>query len=643
MSPTVDLKESLVRSIPAAVERAAANLIARQDPSGYWCGELTADTTLESDYILLQLWMHPPVNGEWNPPTTPLIQKAAQSILARQLPDGGFNIYQQGPTEISATVKAYTALKLAGLAADDPRLARARACILARGGIETANSYVKINLSLFNLYPREDVPTIPPELILIGSMIYQMSSWTRAIAISLSVVQSQNTGRPVPAGFSVEELFVSGGSQTFRRDEDFFTWRNLFLRIDRFLKFWERRGPRGIRQKALRAAEQWMLERCQDADGLGAIYPPMMYTIMALDVLGYAEDHPARREAVRQFDRLMVNDGRRPLFFQPCFSPVWDTAIGMYALGESGASPQAVGRAANWLIEKEIRQKGDWSLKAPKTEPSGWAFEFNNAHYPDIDDTAMVLLGLSLARATNSSAQRATEQRALRWVLDMQSSDGGWAAFDKDNDWEFLSNVPFADHNAMLDPTCADITGRVLESLGVHGLGLGHPAVRRAVDYLVRTQQPDGSWYGRWGVAYIYGTCFALRGLRAAGENDREVHVLRAGEWLRSIQNADGGWGESCASYDNGIFTPAQSTPSQTAWAVLGLLAGGDTNSLSLHQGIEYLLETQRPDGSWREDLSTGTGFPKVFYLTYHLYRLYFPLLALSEFAKLQSSRATEH
>jgi squalene-hopene/tetraprenyl-beta-curcumene cyclase len=573
----------------------------------------------------------------------PVIQKAAQSILARQLPDGGFNIYQQGPTEISATVKAYTALKLAGLTADDPRLRRARECILARGGMQAANSYVKINLSLFDLYPREHVPTIPPELILLGSMVYQMSSWTRAIAISLSIVQSQNPGRPVPAGFSLEELFQPGGSQAFRRDGKFFTWRNLFLRIDRFLKFWARRSPRSFRQRALRAAERWMLEHCQDADGLGAIYPPMMYTIMALDVLGYAEDHPARREAVRQFDRLMVNDGRRPLFFQPCFSAVWDTAIGMYALGESGAAPQAVSRAASWLIEKEIRQKGDWSLKAPKTEPSGWAFEFNNAHYPDIDDTAMVLLGLGRARAGNSSAQRATEQRALRWVLDMQSSDGGWAAFDKDNDWEFLSHVPFADHNAMLDPTCADITGRVLESLGAHGLGPSHPAVRRAVDYLVRTQQPDGSWYGRWGVAYIYGTCFALRGLRAAGENDREVHVLRAGEWLRSIQNADGGWGESCASYDNGIFTAAQSTPSQTAWALLGLLAGGDTNSRSLHHGIEYLLETQRPDGGWNEELSTGTGFPKVFYLTYHLYRLYFPLLALSEFGKLKNSRATEH
>jgi squalene-hopene/tetraprenyl-beta-curcumene cyclase len=643
MSPTLELKDALVRAIPAAMERAAANLVARQDPSGYWCAELTADTTLESDYILLQLWMHPPTEGVWNPPTMPLVQKAAQSILARQLPDGGFNIYQQGPTEISATVKAYFALKLAGLGVDDPRLARARECILARGGIQAANSYVKINLSLFGLYPREHCPTIPPEMMLLGKTIYQMSSWTRAIAVSLAIVHAHNPQRPVPAGFSLEELFLPGVSPAFARDAEWFTWRNLFLRIDRFVKFWERHGSRRIRQRALRAAERWMLEHSQNADGLGAIYPPMMYSIMALDVLGYSEDHPTRREAVRQFEQLMVNDGRRPLFFQPCFSPVWDTAIAMYALSESESGTPAVSRAANWLLENEIRQKGDWSVKMPATEPSGWAFEFSNVHYPDIDDTAMVLLGLGRARASDSSAQRAAQQRAIRWVLGMQSADGGWAAFDKDNNWEFLSNVPFADHNAMLDPTCADITGRVLESLGAHGLGRSHPAVERAVDYLVRTQQPDGSWYGRWGVAYIYGTCFALRGLRAAGENDREAHVLRAGEWLRAIQNADGGWGESCASYDNDAFMSAKSSPSQTAWAILGLLAGGDTTSRSLHHGIEYLLETQRPDGSWNEDLSTGTGFPKVFYLTYHLYRLYFPLLALAEFARLKNSGATEH
>jgi squalene-hopene/tetraprenyl-beta-curcumene cyclase len=361
----------------------------------------------------------------------------------------------------------------------------------------------------------------------------------------------------------------------------------------------------------------------------------MMYSVMALDVLGYAPDHPVRVEALRQFNRLMVDDGGR-FFFQPCFSPVWDTAIAAYALAQAGV-PGSIGKAADWLIGREVRLRGDWCVKRPNVEPSGWAFEYNNPFYPDIDDTAMVMLALSQAHGGDAAAQRACHRRALDWLLAMQSRDGGWAAFDADNDWEFLSQVPFADHNAMLDPTCADITGRALEALAAHGLDRGHRALRRGVEWLVKHQEADGSWYGRWGVAYIYGTCFALRGLAAAGESDREAHVLRAGEWLRSIQNADGGWGESCASYDNGAFTAAESTPSQTAWAIMGLVAGGDAGSLSVRQGIEYLLETQNADGSWDEDLATGTGFPKVFYLNYHLYKDYFPLLALASFVRARN------
>jgi squalene-hopene/tetraprenyl-beta-curcumene cyclase len=341
-------------------------------------------------------------------------------------------------------------------------------------------------------------------------------------------------------------------------------------------------------------------------------------------------------EALRQFNNLMVDDGDR-FFFQPCFSPVWDTAIGAYAIAQSNPDHPSLRSAADWLLSKEIRRKGDWSVKRPNTDPSGWAFEYANEFYPDIDDTAMVLLALSEVRAGDTEAQRATVGRALNWLLAMQSKDGGWAAFDADNNWEFLSQVPFADHNAMLDPTCADITGRVLEALATNGVDRSHPAVRRGVQWLIRHQESDGSWYGRWGVAYIYGTCFALRGLAASGESDREAHVLRAGEWLRSIQNADGGWGESCASYDNGIFTAGPSTPSQTAWAILGLIAGGDADSLSVQHGIEYLLETQRPEGTWEETLATGTGFPKVFYLNYHMYKDYFPLLALASFVKARS------
>jgi len=631
---TATTRETIVSAAGEAAQRAAGHLLALQDASGHWCADLTADTTLESDYILLQLWLHPPQGRDWNPPTRPLIDKAVRSILARQLPDGGFNIYVKGPAEISATVKAYFALKVAGVAADDPRLARARERILALGGIQAANSYVKINLSLFDMYPRQHCPTIPPEVMLMPwNFLYQMSAWTRAIVVSLAIVHSSNPRRPVPEGFNLDELYKPGVSLEFRRGDSLFSWRNFFLAADRCWKFWEKHGWRAIRRRAMRAAEEWMLARSENSDGLGAIYPPMMYAIMALDVLGYPEDHPASREARYQFDRLMIDDGERFLF-QPCFSPIWDTAITGFALGESADHAEALRRAADWILAKEVRVKGDWSVKRPNTEPSGWGFFFRNDHYPDIDDTAMILLALSRSQASDREAQQACHRRAVNWILDMQGKDGGWAAFDVDNDWQFLNHVPFADHNAMLDPTCPDITGRVLEALGAHGLGSGHRAVQRGVDFLVRRQQPDGSWYGRWGVAYIYGTCFALRGLRASGYDDREAGVLRAGEWLRSIQNADGGWGESCSSYDAGGYVSAESTPSQTAWALMGLIAGGDTNSISVQHGIEYLLETQKADGSWDEELATGTGFPKVFYLNYHYYRLYFPLIALSEFVK---------
>jgi squalene-hopene/tetraprenyl-beta-curcumene cyclase len=631
MSSSAQLAESLLPLARHAIRKSSQALLDMQHPDGYWNAELTADTTLESDWILLQLWLHPPVDGVWNPPTRPLIDKAVRSILARQLPGGGFNIYPKGPADVSATVKAYFALKLAGLPVDDPRMERARTRILELGGIQAANSYVKINLSLFNLYPREGAPSIPPETILLGDLIYRMSSWTRAIFIPLSIVHSMNPARPVPAGFDLRELFLPGVPPTFHRGAKLFSARAFFFGVDRLFKFWERYGSKSLRRRAIQRAEQWILERTRYSDGLAAIFPPMQYVIMALDLLGYPPDHPDLVEAQRQFDRLLVNDGER-FFFQPCFSVVWDTAIAAFALGEAGRAPrEALRRCADWLLSKEVRRRGDWSIKRPDTEPSGWYFEFANEFYPDIDDTAMVLLALDRASASNEAAQRAAERRAVNWLLAMQSKDGGWAAFDVDNDWNVLASAPFADHNAMLDPTCPDITGRVLEALS-RRLGRGHPAIRRGVRYLERAQQADGSWYGRWGVNYIYGTFLALRGLQAAGESDREAYILRAGEWLRSIQNADGGWGESCDSYRQGCFVPAESTPSQTAWALLGLLAGGDDNSISVQKGVEYLISTQKSDGAWDEALATGTGFPQVFYLCYHLYRVAFPLAALSAY-----------
>ncbi len=627
------ITDALVTTAQQKLQLAAEHLLSLQHPDGYWCALLTADTTLESDYILLQLWMHPPVDGIWAPPDRGRIDRAAARILSKQLPDGGFNIYVKGPSEISASVKAYFALKLAGIPAYGAEMTKLRERITALGGIQAANSYTKVNLSLFDLYPREGTPSIPPEIMLLpGKWLYQMSSWTRAIVISLAIVHALDPKRPVPSGFNLEELFIPGKSTGIESDESWLSWRKTFIESDKILKLWDRYGYARIRKAALRKCEHWMLERMKHADGLGAIYPPMQYSIMALDVLGYPENAPVRVEAVRQFDSLMVDDGKT-LFFQPCFSPVWDTAIAAFALGEAGMNGSAaLTRTMDWLLAREIRRHGDWSVKRPYTEPSGWAFEFQNDWYPDIDDTAMVLLAWPHMKASRASAQSATRQRALDWLLAMQSKDGGWAAFDVDNNWEILTHVPFADHNAMLDPTCADITGRTLEALAANGLDRSYPACRRAIDYLMRTQLSDGSWYGRWGVAYIYGTCFALRGLRAMREDTAEPHMRRAGEWLRAIQNPDGGWGESCASYDNDIYTAAESTPSQTAWALMGLIASGDTTSSSVRNGVDYLARTQAADGSWAEELATGTGFPKVFYLNYHYYRLYFPVIALASF-----------
>lgn len=618
--------------LPAAVERsveaASRALLDIQHPEGYWCGDLTADSTLESDYVLLQLWLYPPKGQSWNPPTRALVDRCCQSVLARQLPDGGWNIYPGGPSDVNASVKAYSALKIAGVDPNRPEMLRAKERILQLGGVQACNSYVRINLSLFGLYPRRFVPTVPPEMVLLpGDILYEMSSWTRTIVVPLSIVQAVGRQRQAPNGITLEEIFLPGKKPGPSQRDGLAI---LFHHLDKLLKIWERRGPRNLRAKAIREAEHWILDRTRNTEGLGAIYPAMMYQIMALESLGYPPDHPDLVEAIRHFDNLLVQRGDQ-FFFQPCWSPVWDTAIAAFALGEAGlADSVALTRAADWLLTKEIRRKGDWAVKRPNLEPSGWAFEFANEYYPDIDDTAMVLLAFVHAKASDPEAQRRSIRRAVNWLLGMQSRDGGWAAFDADNDWEILNKIPWADHNAMLDPTCPDITGRVLDALSRYGYRHGHPAIDAAVRYLLNCQESDGSWYGRWGVNYIYGSFLAMRGLRATGHPGATSAITRAAEWLRSVQNEDGGWGESCASYKMNRFVAAPSTASQTAWALLGLAAAGDTRSASFRRGLRFLIETQRPDGTWEEDLATGTGFPNVFFLTYHLYRNYFPLLALA-------------
>lgn len=632
-------KRALAEKVGEAIQRQSCALLSLQSPEGYWCGELTADTTLESDYVLLELWLHPPDGATWNPPCRDRIDKACRSILERQLPDGGFNIYPKGPAELSASVKAYAALKIAGVDPNSPEMRRARECILRLGGIQDANSYVKINLSLFGLYPRKYTPTVPPEIVLLpGGVLYEMSSWTRAILVPLSIVQAIGKQRAAPAGCTLDELFLPGKKLTLPSRGGLAS--KLFHQVDKFFKLWEQRGLRDIRSAALREAEHWMIDRTRYTEGLGAIYPAMMYFIMALDSLGYPLDHPDLVQARNQFYDLLIETEDR-FEFQPCLSPVWDTAISMFALGEAGiAAPEALTRAADWLISKEIRRRGDWSVKRPDLVPSGWAFEFANEYYPDIDDTAMVLLALLHGKSSNPAAQEATERRAVNWLLGMQSSDGGWAAFDVDNNWSILNKVPFADHNAMLDPTCPDITGRVLEALCRRGFDARHPAIQGGIRFLLGEQEENGSWYGRWGVNYIYGTFLAIRGLQATGDIAARNAIQKGAAWLQSVQNPDGGWGESCASYQVERFVRAESTPSQTAWALLGLMAAGEQNSAAVSKGIRYLLDTQRPDGTWGEELATGTGFPNVFYLNYHMYRNYFPLLALATWRKLNQPEA---
>ena len=622
----------LVQQAGQAAQISAGALARLQKGEGFWRGDLRADTTLESDYVLLSLWLYPPDENGWNPPVRTKIVKALQTILDRQLPDGGWNIYPGGPAEINATVRAYVALKIGGHDPEKPAMQRARERVLALGGLQKANSYTKINFSLLGLFPRQFAPTVPPELVLMpGNLLYEMSSWSRTIIVPLSIVQATGVQRRPPAGMPIDELYLPGEKLSLPKRDRI---SRVFNQADRFLKLWERRGLKEIRAKAIREAEKWMLDHMRFSDGLGGIYPSMMYALMAMDALGYERDQPDFVETLKQFEALTIETEDR-LEFEPAVSPVWDTAIAMFALGELGAAePESMRRAADWLLDREVRRKGDWSVKRPDLQPGGWAFEFANDFYPDIDDTAMVLLALEHAKASDPERQARAEHRAVQWLLGMQSSDGGWAAFDVDNNWQVLSKVPFADHNAMLDPTCPDITGRVLEALCRRGYPREHPAIERAVQYLLTHQKADGSWYGRWGVNYTYGTFLALRGLRASGSVEAGSAVRRAADWLRSVQNDDGGWGESCASYDVHGFAGASSTPSQTAWALLGLDAAGDRSSEAVRRGVGWLLRHQNAAGGWEEDLMTGTGFPNVFYLSYALYRHYFPLLALATFAK---------
>ncbi len=643
-----DQSSSHRKALETALKRSQDYLLSVQKPEGFWVGELLVDSTLASDMICFHHW-DGSVDLEWQ-------RKAVNHILSMQLPDGGWNIYFGGPSEVNATIKGYLALKLAGVPVTDPRMLKAREVALNHGGVPRMNTFSKLYLALLGLYPWDYVPTIPSEVILIGKWFYvnfnEMSNWSRSMIVPLAIINHYKPTRPQNCSITLDELYPEGFHErdlALRPDPERFTWRNFFLWLDKLHKFVENNNLRPFRKLALKKAEQWMLERFEGSNGLAAIFPAMLNALIALKALGYPDDHPQVIRARRELKNLQ-HEEKDTVRIEPCFSPVWDTAIVAMCLRESGvpAEHPRMKQCADWLMEKEIRFRGDWYYKNPvNVEPSGWVFEYENKWNPDVDDTAMVLLALRQIPTDNPAKRDECFQRGLKWMMTFQCKDGGWAAFDKDCTKGVLEKVPFADHNAMLDPECADITARILELLGYEGYPVTHPQVIKALQFIRDHQEDDGSWYGRWGVNYIYGTWQVLRGLRALNLNMNQRWLIRARDWLENVQNEDGGWGERCNTYDDPVFKgKGPSTASQTAWALMGLCAFDDPNRDSIRRGIEYLARTQNADGSWTEHETTGTGFPRVFYLKYDMYRNAWPLLALATYRKIldrASAKANGH
>ena len=627
---------SLTEAVRDGLERAVVALRDQRHPDGYWCGELEGDSILQSEYILLK-WI---VEQE----DEPQLAKVANYLRRQQRPeDGAWVQYPGAAPDLSATVKGYFALKLVGDDINAPHMAKARALILTLGGAEQCNTYTRFYLAALGQMHYDNVPVVPAEMVLLPKWFYfhldKVSAWSRAMIMPLAIISSYRPVRQLPQPMGIMELYINHNYLDRPRveiDQQLISWKNLFLGADRLLKVWQRTRILPLRTAALKRIERWILRHTRHSDGLGAIYPPMVYIIIALRCLGYDQTNKHVREAWAQLDRLMIDEGES-IRFQPCFSPVWDTGIAAYAMAEAGHdnTDPATAQACDWLISKECRFAGDWTanVRGP-VKPSGWYFEFNNAYYPDVDDTAMV--AMALYRAGGDEAVAAAK-RGVDWLFAMQNDDGGWAAFDRTSVRPILEHIPFADHNAIQDPSCPDITGRTLECLGHHGYGIDHPAVAKAIRFIRATQEPEGCWFGRWGVNYLYGTWQTVCGLGRVGVDMSEPWVQQAGQWLKDVQKEDGSFGESADSYEDlSLKGQGPSTASQTAWGAMAMMAVYGPDDPDVLRSLRWLTDTQLttadhesddPAGSWREDWFTGTGFPRVFYLRYHLYRLYFPVM----------------
>jgi squalene-hopene/tetraprenyl-beta-curcumene cyclase len=642
-APAADVKGTPLRPglepLDDRISRAAEALLARQKADGHWVFELEADATIPSEYVLLRHYLGEPDDLE-------LERKIGVYLRRIQGEHGGWPLFEGGAFDISASVKAYFALKMIG---DDPEalhMARAREAIRAHGGAQATNVLTRFLLALYGETPWSDLPAMPVELMIAPKwfpiQLSKISYWARTTIVPMLVLQAKKPRARNRRGVRIAELYahVTPAKRVSQAAERSAAWTLFFNLLDVALKLIEPFWPKPVRARATRLAVGWVTERLNGVDGLGAIYPAMANTVMMYDALGYPPEHPLRAQAREALERLLIiKEGEA--YCQPCVSPIWDTALAAHALLECGdaAGGDAAERALDWLAPRQILEvQGDWAVQRPNLRPGGWAFQYNNDHYPDVDDTSVVAMAMDrLRRLTGTTRWDKAIDRGVEWIEGVQSQGGGWGAFDADNANFHLNNIPFADHGALLDPPTEDVTARCVSLLAQLSHGARTPTLDSAIDYLERTQLPDGSWFGRWGVNYIYGTWSALCALNAAGLDAGHPMVGKAADWLKAIQNPDGGWGEDCDSYrlDYDGYKPFRSVASQTAWALMGLMAAGLAHDPAVTRGVDYLIRHQDEEGFWDEPAYTGGGFPRVFYLRYHGYSKFFPLWALARYRTL--------
>jgi squalene-hopene/tetraprenyl-beta-curcumene cyclase len=631
-------------SLEASIGSATRGLLEFQQPDGHWVFELEADATIPAEYVLLRHQLGEPVDAR-------LEAKIASYLRRIQGAHGGWPLVHEGAFDMSASVKAYFALKMIGDPLDAPHMLRARDAIRSRGGAIHSNVFTRFTLAMYGVVSWASVPVLPVEIMLLPLWspfhINKISYWARTTMVTLLVLAALKPRARNAKGITINELFLQDPrsiGMTVKAPHQSWGWFAFFKALDGILRAVEPLFPKKLRSRAIEAALAFVEERLNGEDGLGAIYPPMANTVMMYDALGKPEDYPPRAITRRAIDKLLVIR-EHEAYCQPCVSPVWDTTLTCHALAEAGSKEAMSGakRGLDWLLPKqELEVRGDWAVKRPDVRPGGWAFQYNNAYYPDLDDTAVVVMSMDrVQRTIQSHEYDAAIARGREWIEGMQSRDGGWAAFDVDNLEYYLNNIPFSDHGALLDPPTEDVTARCISMLGQLGeTARTSKAVAGGVEYLRRTQHPEGSWFGRWGMNYIYGTWSALCALNAAGIDHNDPTIRKAVDWLVSIQNQDGGWGEDAVSYrlDYRGFEAAPTTASQTAWALLGLMAAGEVGHPAVARGVQYLIATQTQKGLWDGQRFTATGFPRVFYLRYHGYSRFFPLWALARYRNLKDT-----